>query len=69
VIDLVEGRPERVPDSAAAIAPGADPYLDLICDRLLDGGDFYVPDELALREEARPAAEDELPTLRASVDR
>lgn len=68
-IDLVEGKPVRVPRNAAAIAPGADPYLDLICDRLLDGGDFYVPDELALLEEARPADEDERPTLRGCVDR
>jgi len=32
--------------TAAAIAPGADPYLDLVCDRILDGGEFLVPEQL-----------------------
>jgi hypothetical protein len=30
------------------IAPGADPYLDWICDRILDGRSFVLPDELTL---------------------
>ena len=57
-LDVIGGQPVRVPESAEAIAPGADPYLDLICERLLDGGDFHVGDELALLQEARPADED-----------
>lgn len=36
-----------VPRSVSALEPGRDPYLDLICDRILDGGEFVVPDELA----------------------
>jgi hypothetical protein len=35
-----------LPVEAGEIAPGADPYLDLVCDRILDGGLFAVPDEL-----------------------
>jgi hypothetical protein len=30
------------------IAPGADPYLDWVCDRILDGRSFVLPDELAV---------------------
>ena len=37
----------RVPAAEHEIAPGADPYLDWICDRILDGADFALPDELA----------------------
>jgi hypothetical protein len=36
-----------VPAGADALQPGRDPYLDLVCDRILDGGAFTVPDELA----------------------
>ena len=28
--------------------PGRDPLLDFVCDRILGGGDFYLPPELAL---------------------
>jgi hypothetical protein len=35
-----------LPVTADAIAPGADPYLDLVCERILNGGLFAVPDEL-----------------------
>lgn len=38
----------RVPTAAAELAVGADPYLDFICARLLDGGDVVLPRELAL---------------------
>lgn len=47
------GKVKRFPREAAALAPGADPYLDWICERILDGGDFGLPDELA--RIARPA--------------
>jgi hypothetical protein len=33
---------------AAALEPGRDPYLDFVCDRILDGGPFVLPDELAV---------------------
>jgi hypothetical protein len=46
------GKALSVPESAEALAPGSDPYLDLVCERILDGGDFHVPDELALRAPA-----------------
>ena len=42
------GKPASAPDDAAALRPGADPWLDFICDRILDGGDFTLPDELVL---------------------
>ncbi|UGS38731.1 capsular polysaccharide export protein, LipB/KpsS family [Capillimicrobium parvum] len=38
----------RVPARAEQLAPGADPYLDLLCDRILDGEELIVPDALAL---------------------
>jgi hypothetical protein len=41
------GRVSRFPRRAADLTPGADPYLDWICDRILDGRDFGLPDELA----------------------
>ncbi|MFZ2113845.1 MAG: hypothetical protein WAU77_08955 [Solirubrobacteraceae bacterium] len=41
------GKVKRFPREAAALAPGADPYLDWICERILDGGSFGLPDELA----------------------
>ncbi len=42
-----EGKVIRIPRSAAELAPGADPYLDWICARILDGAHFGLPDELA----------------------
>jgi len=41
------GRVTRLPDGARELLPGADPYLDWVCERILDGGDFGLPDELA----------------------
>jgi len=41
------GKVVRLPARAAELAPGADAYLDWICDRILDGGEFGLPDELA----------------------
>jgi hypothetical protein len=38
----------HLPGSERDLAPGADPYLDWICDRILDGKDFDLPDELIL---------------------
>jgi hypothetical protein len=42
------GRLTHVPRSADELMPGRDALLDFICDRILDGGDFYLPSELAL---------------------
>lgn len=44
----VNGRLAYVPTSAAELLPGRDPYLDFVCDRILDGGEFHLPPELAL---------------------
>jgi len=37
-----------VTTDAADLEPGRDPYLDFACDRILDGGPFILPDELAV---------------------
>ena len=42
------GRLTGVPVSAEELLPGRDPYLDFVCDRILDGGELYLPSELAL---------------------
>jgi hypothetical protein len=47
LIDARDGRVRRLPLRAAELVPGADPYLDWICERILDGGHFGLPDELA----------------------
>ncbi len=43
-----DGRVRRFPRSATELAPGADPYLDWICERILDGEHFGLPDNLAV---------------------
>ncbi|MCW3018536.1 MAG: hypothetical protein JWN10_844 [Solirubrobacterales bacterium] len=47
MMEAREGKVIRVPKTAAELAPGADPYLDWICARILDGAHFGLPDELA----------------------
>jgi len=47
LIEAKDGKVVRFPRAAAALAPGAEPYLDWICGRILDGADFGLPDELA----------------------
>jgi len=42
------GRLARVPTTANELLPGRDPHLDFICDRILGGGDLYLPSDLAL---------------------
>jgi hypothetical protein len=44
----VDGRLGELPVSADDLLPGRDPYLDFVCDRILDGRDFFLPPELAL---------------------
>jgi hypothetical protein len=41
-VDALEG----IPSTPAEIAPGADPYVDFVCDRILSGGDFLLPEGL-----------------------
>jgi Capsule polysaccharide biosynthesis protein len=52
-----DGRVKRFPRQAAELAPGADPYLDWICARILDGQDFGLPDDLACASPAATGAE------------
>jgi hypothetical protein len=47
-----EGKVRAFPTRAAALMPGADPHLDWICARILDGAHFGLPDELALASHA-----------------
>jgi hypothetical protein len=42
------GRLTGVPTSADELLPGKDPLLDFVCDRILNGGDLYLPSDLAL---------------------
>jgi hypothetical protein len=46
LVEAEEGRVTKLPTRPEEIAPGANPYLDWICDRILDGGSFALPDEL-----------------------
>lgn len=47
VLPVASGDPGELP-GAAALRPGADPYVDFVCDRILDAGDFTLPEELAI---------------------
>jgi hypothetical protein len=38
----------RLPRDARELAPGSDPHLDFVCDRIIDGGELLLPRELAL---------------------
>jgi hypothetical protein len=42
-----DGKVVRIPRTAAELATGADPHLDWICERIIDGAHFGLPDELA----------------------
>jgi len=44
----VGGQLGELPVSADDLLPGRDRYLDFVCDRIVDGGDFFLPPELAL---------------------
>src|SRR5262249_55258537 len=43
------GRLAHVPVSAEELLPGRDPCLDFVCDRILDGGELFLPLALALQ--------------------
>jgi hypothetical protein len=47
LVDIQDGKVRRFPQEAASLARREDPYLDWICERILDGGEFGLPDELA----------------------
>jgi hypothetical protein len=44
-----EGRWRFQVDTRAQLLPGAEPFIDFVCDRLLDGRDFVMGDELVAR--------------------
>jgi hypothetical protein len=48
VVTTAEGKSTKVPADRQDLLPGRDRYLDFVCDRILDGGDFVLPDSLAL---------------------
>jgi hypothetical protein len=39
-------RVQSLPVTREALLPGADSYLDFVCERILSGGDFLLPDDL-----------------------
>ena len=47
-VETVEGRLTAVPSDREQLLPGRDPYLDFVCDRILDGEEFVLPDSLAV---------------------
>jgi Capsule polysaccharide biosynthesis protein len=47
-VPIDHGVPSALPQDLDALRPGADPYLDFVCERILDAGDFALPDELAV---------------------
>lgn len=47
-VTTVGDRLTGVATAAADLLPGRDPYLDFICDRILEGGELFLPPELAL---------------------
>ena len=47
LIEAQDGKVRRFPQRVAQLLPGADAYLDWICERILDGGHFGLPDKLA----------------------
>jgi hypothetical protein len=44
----ISGRLGELPTSADELMPGRDVYLDFVCDRIIDGGDVFLPPALAL---------------------
>jgi len=53
LLEASDGQVTTLPRTAAELAPGAEPYLDWICERILDGGSFGLPDSLAVASPAR----------------
>jgi hypothetical protein len=47
-VQTVGDRLKAITTSAEELLPGRDPYLDFICDRILDGGDVFLPPGLAV---------------------
>jgi Capsule polysaccharide biosynthesis protein len=46
LVTVKDGKVSHFPRQAAELSPGADPHLDWICERILDGEHFGLPDEL-----------------------
>ncbi len=46
-MEVAGGGVGSVVTDASELEPGHDAYLDFVCDRILDGGAFILPDELA----------------------
>ncbi len=53
LVTVDDGQVRHFPRSSSALEPGADPHLDWICERILDGQDFGLPDALASAGPAR----------------
>ncbi|MEA2177144.1 MAG: hypothetical protein QOG77_441 [Solirubrobacteraceae bacterium] len=49
-----------LPTTAAALAPGRDPYLDFVCDGILAGGGFVLPADLVAAAATTPDHETQL---------
>ena len=47
-MEVAGGGVGSVVTDASELEPGHDAYLDFVCDRILDGGAFILPDELAI---------------------
>jgi hypothetical protein len=47
-VQSVRDRLTRITSSAEDLLPGRDPYLDFVCDRILNGGEFFLPPGLAV---------------------
>jgi hypothetical protein len=43
------GRLAELPVDAGDLLPTKDPYLDFICDGILNGGNLYLPSALAVQ--------------------
>lgn len=52
-----------------ALLPGNDPFIDLICDRLLDGKDFIMDETLVLAAESWESTRDSLAVSANTKDR
>ena len=52
-VTTVGDRLTGVTTSAEDLLPGRDPYLDFICERILEGGDLFLPPGLAVLEPSK----------------
>jgi hypothetical protein len=52
-LDYESGRLGPIVVSAEDLLPGQDPYLDFLCDRIMEGGEFFLPSSLALADRTK----------------